>query len=230
MRRRILVTGASSGIGRATARLLWEGRDSLVLTGRREEALREVAEGTDAEVIAADLTEPEACARVADLAFGGGGGYPVLVNAAGGAEFGPMAETGFDLIEGQMAVNFLAPARLIHRALPIMLERGGGQIVNVLSIAATTPLPGATAYAASKAALHMLGKVLAQEARREGIRVTSLIVGATDTPLWEGKGFVPERADMLPAQAVAEAIRDAINLPHDRNVDEIVLMPPKGVL
>ena len=66
--------------------------------------------------------------------------------------------------------------------------------------------------------------------RSRGIQITALLPGATDTPLWEAGAFVPDRADMLPASAVAEAIRDILHLPDDRAIDELVLMPPKGVL
>jgi NAD(P)-dependent dehydrogenase (short-subunit alcohol dehydrogenase family) len=124
----------------------------------------------------------------------------------------------------------IGPMQLCKFAIPWMLRAGGGHIVNVLSIAATHPFSGAAAYCASKAGLHMFGKALAAEYRGRGIRVTSLLPGSTDTPLWDKQSFQPSREDMLPARAVAECIRDVILSPPDRSYDEIVLMPPKGIL
>ena len=106
----------------------------------------------------------------------------------------------------------------------------GGQIIIGLSVAAVHVCPGSAGYATSKAALHMLGKVIAQDYRGEGIRVTSLLPGSVDTPLWEGKEWTPPKSDMLPVTAVAEAIRDLVLMPLDRNIDELHLMPPKGIL
>ena len=83
---------------------------------------------------------------------------------------------------------------------------------------------------ASKAGLLAAARGWQAEYRRTGLRITNLLPGATDTPIWDGGSFIPERNDMLPAAAVAEAIRDLILSPSDRNVDELTLMPPKGIL
>ena len=76
----------------------------------------------------------------------------------------------------------------------------------------------------------MFGKCIAAEYRTRGIRVTSILPGSTDTPLWDSQSFQPNREDMLSPRAVAECIRDVILSPADRSFDEIVLMPPKGIL
>jgi NAD(P)-dependent dehydrogenase (short-subunit alcohol dehydrogenase family) len=157
-----------------------------------------------------------------------GDAEPVLVNAAGVAEFGDFSEMSLASVEGQVQTNLMAPLVLCHEIIPWMLASGGGRIVNVLSVAATHAFPGAVAYGAAKAGLLMAGRCLAAEYRRHGIRVTSVLPGATDTPLWGAGG--PDRADMLAAQAVADLIADIVDMPSDRNVDEITLMPPKGIL
>jgi short-subunit dehydrogenase len=152
------------------------------------------------------------------------------VNNAGIAEFGSFDQQSWEVIQQHMHLNVLAAMELCHASLPWMLEVGGGQVINVLSISARVPFSGATAYCTSKAALHMFGRVLALEYRARGVRVTSLIPGSADTPLWDNKPWKPEPADMLPAKAVAEAIRDVVLSPLDRNFDEITLMPPNGIL
>ena len=234
MTKRVLLTGASAGIGWDTAILLAKEHYELVLVARREDRLRELAQSCRAEgatrvdIIAADLGHKGIAEEIVEKARG----IPplVLVNNAGIAEFGPFAEMPLDRIEATFELNLLAPMRLCHAIIPVMLEKGGGQIVNVLSMAATHVLPGSAAYATSKAALHMLGKTLSADYRKQGIRISSIIPGATDTELWDRQSFQPDRADMVPAKAVAEVIRDVVISPPDRNFDEITVMPPKGIL
>lgn len=237
MTKRVIVTGASSGIGKEAAWILSESHCELVLVARREDLLREIAQqcrdrgAVSADVIAADLSESSAtCAEVIQEAIGPGISPLVLVNNAGTAEFGPYAEMDWNVIERSMALNVLGPMRLCHAILPEMLARGGGQIVNVLSIAATHVFPNSGAYSAAKAGLLAFGRSLAASHRRQGIRVTSILPGSVDTPLWDGKDWSPPSEDMLSPRTVAEVIRDAIMSPPDRNYDEIVLMPPKGIL
>ena len=153
-----------------------------------------------------------------------------LVNAAGSAAFAPLGEMVEADVLSQFAVNLIGPAALCRLVLPAMRRAGGGRIVNVLSIAARHAFAGAAPYGASKAGLLQFGKSLALEVRGEGIQVSAVLPGATDTPLWDGGSSVPDRAEMLRPEAVAEAIRDILLLPDDRAVDELVLMPPKGVL
>lgn len=237
MTKRVILTGASSGIGRETALLLSEARFELVLVARREDLLREVAQecrdrgAVSADVISADLSaSSDVCADVIQEAIGSGSSPLVLVNNAGRAEFGPYAEMDWHGIERSMALNVLGPMCLCHTILPEMLARGGSQIVNVLSIAATHNFPNSEAYCAAKAGLLAFGRSLALSYRRQGIRVTSILPGSVDTPLWDGKGWSPPSEDMLSPSVVAEAIRDIVISPPDRNYDEIVLMPPKGIL
>lgn len=232
--KRVIVTGASSGIGRATALELAKNGCEVVLAARRLPLLVELtheieAAGGVAHPVPCDITSAKACQDLIDAARRLGEGYPVLVNAAGVAEFGPFDEVEAAALTAQIEVNLLGALYCCHAAIPWMLEEGG-QIINVLSIAATHVFPGAAGYAVGKAGLHMLGKVLQAEYRSRGLRITNLIPGSVDTPLWEGQSFAPPKEDMMPPEAVAQAIRDLVNLPTDRNVDELVLMPPKGIL
>jgi len=231
--KRVLMTGASSGIGRAAALELAKRGCDVVVTGRNVEALTAVwtACGGGA-VVAGELTKDEDRARIVEKAFAGLEGVePILVNAAGIAEFGEFLSLSSESLEAQIAVNLLAPMHLCQLALPYMVKEGSGHIVNVLSIVAELPLAGASAYAASKAALRMFGKVIATEYRRQGVRVTGILPGAVNTPIWDGIGSNgPNRADMLTPEAVATAIADVIMSPPDRSFDEITMMPPKGFL
>jgi short-subunit dehydrogenase len=235
MIKRVIVTGASSGIGQAAAVLLAQSGCEVILSARRRELLDQIVDevvqsGGSAISVPGDVAEPGYLQALVEAARARGEAYPVLVNSVGFAEFGDFAQMPLEMVRQQIELNYSAPVAACHAALPWMLEAGGGQVINVLSVAAVNVFPGAAAYGSSKAALHMFTKILAAEYRQKGIRVTSLIPGATDTPIWEGKSFVPERSDMLPVSAVAEAIRDLVLMPLDRNVDELCIMPPKGIL
>jgi short-subunit dehydrogenase len=234
LKKRAIITGASSGIGRAAALLLAMNDVEVVLASRRLNALDELAKeigwaGGSAHVRACDVTEAEDCRDLVSYARELGDGYPVLVNNAGLVKFGPFDQTPLDTIQAEIATNFLGPVALCHAILPWMLEQGG-QIVNVLSIAVSRTFAGSAGYTSSKAGLYFLGKVLSEEYRHRGVRVTNLIPGSTDTPLWNNSDFQPERTDMLTSEAVAQAVLDVVLLPTDRNIDELVIMPPKGVL
>ncbi len=229
-----IVTGASSGIGNETALRLGKLGYDLVLAARREAPMRQLAEelpDVSATVVGTDLSEPDQCFRLVRISEGVcNSHYPILINAAGIACFGPYADLEEQEVRDQLNVNLLGPAMLCRGVLPWMLRCGGGQIINILSITATQTVAGSAAYSASKAGLHMLGKVISADYRKQGIRVTAVLPGAVDTPIWDGQAFIPKREDMLSTDTVAQAIVELVEAPRDRNVDELVLMPPKGFL
>ncbi len=111
-----------------------------------------------------------------------------------------------------------------------MREQGSGHIVNVLSIAAREAFPGAAAYCASKWGALGFTRVLAREARAAGIKVTALLPGAIDTPFWDRVPHALNRADMLAAEDVAAFVRCLLEQPPALHTDEVVLLPPKGIL
>ena len=233
---RTLITGASSGIGRDLAMILAKMGHGLVLVARREVELASVAEvcqlqGSPAvATIAGDIRDTDVCIKAVDALQAMERGELVLVNNAGLAEYGDTSEQEFKEIEDTVDVNLLAAMRFSKACLQPMLADGKGTIVNILSIGSRHPFAGAAAYCASKAGLEMFGKCLAAEYRTKGVRVCSILPGATDTPLWESQESHPPLEMMLPSKAVAETIKDVIHAPRDRNIDEVVIMPPHGVL
>ncbi|MCX7800575.1 MAG: SDR family oxidoreductase [Fimbriimonadales bacterium] len=230
----VAITGASSGIGRATALRLAEAGCRLLLGARRERELEATAEG--ARSLGAqvwfrwlDVSDPGACeAFAAEFQRRSEGSLPVLIQAAGVARFGSSARWDEDAARETVESNLLGAMRLASLAATWM-RGGGGRIIHVLSIAAVRPLPGSSVYSASKAGLLAFDRVMREELRRSGVLVTSILPGAVDTPIWQ-PGSGPNRSDMLPAQAVAEAIAEIALAPQDRAYDELVLMPPKGIL
>lgn len=229
----VVVTGASSGIGRETVRLLSSSGIRTIAVARRGTLLEELARDCETACLpyAADVTDRVACQTLADTIIEDESITDLcLVNCAGSATFGPFGDMDWDLITEQIQTNMIGTLAPIHALLPLMIAAERGQIINILSVAATHTFGGAVAYGAAKGGMLMATRNLAKEVRALGIRVTALMPGSTDTPIWDDAEWSPDRADMLTARAVAEAVVDLVKMPRDRTVDEILLMPPKGVL
>jgi NAD(P)-dependent dehydrogenase (short-subunit alcohol dehydrogenase family) len=190
---RALVTGATSGIGRATAEALAREGAHVVISGRNEARGAEVvaaieAAGGQAEFVRADLESSGDVYALAERAAD----VDILVNNAGGAAGGATHELPEADFDEMFALNVKAPFLLTAAIAPRMVERGGGAIVNVTSMAGEFGMAGLSAYGASKAALALLTKAWAAEYGPKGIRVNAVAPGPTRTPATDamGEGFV----------------------------------------
>ena len=189
---RALVTGASSGIGASFARRLAAAGFELVLVARRGDRLERAAEelgrehGVAADPVVADLTDPDDRRRVEGI-LAGEPAFDLLVNNAGFGRYGRFDEVDAETIEAMVAINVLAATSLARAALPGMVARGSGAIVNVASMLAFTssippsPLPLRATYAASKAFVIALSELLAGELAGTGVRVQALCPGIVRT-------------------------------------------------
>ena len=182
-----LVTGASSGIGRAIAVQLAADGSDLIVVARRRDKLDELAQelraahGVTVDVVVADVTDPEQLAALEDRLRTGSPSVDLLVNNAGAGGQGAFAELPLERHESQIRLNVLAPVRLTHAALGPMLARGRGGVLNVSSIAGLQPMPYVTTYAATKAYLSSFSHALHEEVRGHGVVVTNLLPGFTRT-------------------------------------------------
>lgn len=201
-----LITGATSGIGAATAGALAERGAHALVTGRdraRGEsvvgAIRE--RGGKADFVAADLSDYQCALRLAhDAARLGGGCVDILVNNAGIYPFGPTEQVTEGEFDAIYAVNVKAPFALVSRLAPAMAERGHGAIVNVSSMVGAYGFVGLAAYGSSKAALNLLTKAWAAEYGPRGVRVNAVLVGPTHT---QGTAAMSEAVEQLAATAPA---------------------------
>lgn len=176
----VLVTGATSGIGRATAEAFGRRGASVVVTGRDQSRGSEVTAGIgdSSRFIAADLARSAEVRRL----IGDVGAVDVLINNAGLVSFAPTHETGEDLIDEAVAVNVKAPFLLAAALAPKMVAGGGGAIVNVSTMVADFGMPGTALYGATKAALGLLTKTWAAEYGPQGVRVNAVSPGPVRTP------------------------------------------------
>jgi NAD(P)-dependent dehydrogenase (short-subunit alcohol dehydrogenase family) len=225
-----LVTGASRGIGAATAGALAGAGARVLLAARPSADLDRVAAALPgALAVPTDVRDPAAVERLvaaaADL-----GGPDVLVHAAGLGVFAPLQESQLAEWDETLEVNLRAAYLLCRAALPGMRARGRGHVFTIVSIAGVRAFAGAGAYCASKFGLLGFTRVLAEEVRRDGIKVTAVVPGAVDTPFWERAGGDFARERMLRPEDVASAILFAATAPPGVHHDEIHVMPPEGVL
>ena len=209
-----LVTGASSGIGEATARrLAREPGARLILVARREDRLQALADELGgATVIAADLTDSAAPDRIAERVRSEHGRLDLLVNNAGAAWRGRFAETGWDNVERHMKLNFDAVLRLTEALLPILRESAPSSIVNVSSTAARVSRGNSGAYSASKFALAGWSDALHLEERDHGVHVGLVLPGFVSTEGFPQKELTDKaltRWMVSTPEKVAEAIMDA---------------------
>jgi len=203
-----LITGSGRGIGRAIARLFAQEGASVFLTARTEEQLAEVtkeieAEGRNAAYVPADLTQFEDCERVVDAARGQFGRIDILVNNAG--HYGPVVpveEYPLPEFDKVIAVHLRAAFILSKMILPEMYARKFGVILNISSLSAKAAFSWGSAYAAAKAGLLGLTRVMAAEAAREGVRVNALCPGpVTETEMSKELGVaLSQRLGLSPEE------------------------------
>lgn len=179
MGRRWLVTGCSSGLGRALAAAAAAAGDTVLATARTPAALRDLQRRHPDRIIttALDVCDPQQCEAAVAHAVDRLGGVDVLVNNAGAGLFGAVEEVGDQELREQLETLVVGPWRLARLVLPVMRSQGSGHIVNVSSVAGRTALPGLAAYVTAKHALEGLGEALACEVGGFGIRVTVLEPG-----------------------------------------------------
>jgi len=191
--KRALVTGASSGIGRATAERFLEAGATVTLVGRRETALAEIAarHPDRAYVLVADLADERHCEMCIARAVEWMGGLDVLVNAAGILKGGSLETTSLELWDETMRINLRSIFYLMKLAVP-HLERTRGAIVNVSSVTGLRSFPGVLAYCVSKAALDHLTRCAALELAPKGIRVNAVNPGVVRTNLHRAGGMSEE--------------------------------------
>ena len=210
-----VVTGSSSGIGASVASDLARRRAKVVAVARRKDRLDELVErcrvtSPESMACAADISTRAECERVVRSTEEHFGRVDILVNNAGISIHRNAARTTADDVEHLMAVNFFAPMYLTTSALPGMLDRGQGSVVNVTSVAGYVPNPGEAAYGAAKAALSLWSHGLAVDLHGTGVQVTVVSPGPIDTEIWGLDEELSYSGKLYPPQVIADAVADAV--------------------
>jgi len=211
-----VVTGASSGIGASVATELARRGATVAAVARRKDRLDEVVErcrqhAPASIAVPADVSTRAECERVIDEVQQRFGRVDIVVNNAGISIHRNAARTTADDVERLMAVNFFAPMYLTTAALPGMLDRKRGAVVNITSVAGYVPNPGEAAYGAAKAALSLWTHGLAVDLHDTGVQLTVVSPGPIDTEIWELDEELIYTGKLYPPQVVADAVVDAVD-------------------
>lgn len=232
----VVITGASSGIGEATARLLASKGARVVLGARRIERLENLASdiraaGGVADVLALDVTDPQSVQAIIDFAVQRHGRVDVLINNAGVMPLSKLEALKVNEWNQMIDVNIRGVLHGIAAALPLMQRQRAGQIINIASIGAYAVSPTAAVYCATKYAVRAISEGLRQEVGGD-IRVTVIAPGVTESELAESISDEGGRAEMrefrkiaIGADAIARAIAYAIEQPADVDVSELIVRP-----
>jgi short-subunit dehydrogenase len=232
-----LITGASSGIGKATALAFAASGIDVALVSRSQDKLEAIASkaqetGVKAQAYVLDLAKIEQVKAGIEAIAAEFAGIDILVNNAGIAYTNTLEETPLSDWQQVMNLNLTSVFQCIQGILPVMRNQKRGTIINVASIAGQQPFPGWGAYSVSKAALIALSQTLAAEERQNGIRVVSICPGAVNTPLWDTDTVQVDlnRSAMLTPEIVAQSILHAVLMPEQAVIESITLMPSAGAL
>lgn len=230
-----LVTGAGSGIGRALALALAQEGARLLLAARSADKLEQVAEearrqgGPEVLVQPTDVSDQgqvEALAAAAQQAWGQ---LHILANCAGVGYAGSVRSSDPAQAEEMIRVNFYGLYLVTRLCLPLVLAQGGGDIVNIASVAALKASPGFAIYSASKYAVRGLSDSLRMELRDLGVRVLCVHPGMTETGFFERFGHTPvppkEGLSLMPPEHVARTIVEALALPAETAINELTIRP-----
>ena len=236
-RRKAIITGASSGIGKATAIAFAQAQIDLCLISRSQQKLEDVASlvskyGGIVKIVPMDLADisivkPRFNEIVQDF-----GVLDILVNNAGLGYTNLLRETSLADWQQVLDLNVTSVFQCIQAVLPAMRKQGKGTIVNLASIAADNFFPEWGTYSVSKAALVALSRCLAVEERSNGIRVTTISPGAVNTPIWDTETVNADlnRSAMLSPETVAQMILQAVLLPDEAVIEQLTITPSIGAL
>ncbi len=231
----VVITGASKGIGKATALAFAEAGVKLVLAARGRNDLEQVAaelhqRGTEVIAVPTDVTQIESVKRLIHQTLEMYQQLDILVNNAGGGRFGPVVDFAPADWDSVLDTNLKGFYLCSKSVLPRMLAQGHGQIINILSIAAKVPFEASSAYCAAKAGALAFTKVLAAEVRRNNIKVTAVLPGSVHTSFWDEIPVHPDFEQMLQPEHIGETVVAICSQPRGMVTDEMVVTPPLGIL
>jgi NADP-dependent 3-hydroxy acid dehydrogenase YdfG len=224
--KKVLLIGATGGIGQATAKLLLASQAQLFLTGRSGEKLNQLKEQfPDANFFPLDITnaaEVDALGKVFTQAMG----VPdIIINAAGIGIIKPVEQLSVEEFMMSLQTNLAGTFYIIKTFLPAMKEVKKGLIINIPGVLGKVPMAGAAAYSASKYGLIGMMQSIREELKRTEIRITNLILGGVDSPFWDTIDLRVQKDKMIRAEEAARAIWFLCQQPASGVVSEMVLQP-----
>lgn len=224
----VLITGATGGIGAATARLLTSSGALVFITGRNEErllALQQELKLPEDRVFAADMSVADEVAALKDRFYTVFPSIDILVNAAGVGIIKPIEHLSVEEFMISLQANLVAPFLLIRAFLPGMKEARKGLIINIPGVLGKVPMAGSAAYSASKYGLTGMMQSIREELKRTDIRITNLFLGGVDSAFWDHIDLRVQREKMIRSEEAARSVWFLCQQPLSGVVSEMVLQP-----
>lgn len=222
----IVIIGSSRGIGKAVTDLIKKSGGNVVLGSRSN--LDRISENS--LELPLDVTDEKSVMSFYEKAVEHFGTVDILINSAGVGYFSSILDSSTEDFDRMISVNLRGTYLTCKYFGKHMAEKQSGQILNLVSIAGTTALPGCGGYSASKFGVMGLTKVLQAELRGKGVQVTAVIPGSVSSSFWDQINPKPEVSNMIPVESLASHLLYLINQPPGAFIDEIMIMPPLGIL
>lgn len=234
----IIITGASSGIGRSTARVLAGNGARIALVSRSESQLRSVQQeiGNRSFSLPVDVADPDAGERIVAATLERFGRVDAVFANAGIYLNGQVVETGIESIRHTIDVNVFGTLGVVRATLPHLMERGSGDIIITSSIAGHQALPSEPVYSASKHAVQAFTHALRRQIASSGVRVSEIAPGVVLTDLWGYSEDDPRAAERVEAatgilpEDVADAVRYMLTRPQNVTIRDLVILPSAQVI
>ncbi len=227
-RKKVLVIGATGGIGRETAKLLKASNADVFIAGRNVNKLQAIATELNLEanrVFQLDITNSIAVESVADVIHGLIGTLDILINAAGIGIIKPLEQLTYEDFDRSISTNLKGTFNLLKSFLPPMKVTKEGLIINIPGVLGKTPMSGAGAYSASKYGVNGLIKSVREELKRTNIRMTNIYLGGVDTPFWDTIDMKVQKEKFIQEKEAAKAIWFLCQQPKSGVVSEMVIQP-----
>lgn len=226
----VWITGASSGIGKAIALEFIKNKIDVIASSRKVDSLKKTEDEFNNEYFhyfPLDITHPNDVKSNAKKIFSS---YRIscLINNAGITTFSPASEDSYAVVENIIKTNLLGAISTIQNVLPHFKKKGGGTIINILSVAAIKTYENSSIYSASKAGLLAYLNVLREELRGENIKIVNIVPGATRTPIWPTESLTKHANKMMSPKDIAKFILEIYKLKTNMVPEEIVLRPLEG--
>jgi 3-oxoacyl-[acyl-carrier protein] reductase len=230
----VWVTGASKGIGKSISEALLRENHKVAVSARSRDLLDALSVDTvdsgSVFRVPLDVTSPadvDAAARLINEKFGS---IDVLVNNAGVTRFATIQDTSVDVLNEIIDTNLKGTFHAVKSVLPFMLERKSGWIVNIISVTAHRTFTKSGAYAASKAGALAFSNVLREEVRKDGIKVTAVVPGATETEMWPAEIRQRHGGRMMRPDDIGKIIASILKTPENCMLEEVTVRPILGDL
>ncbi len=224
--KKVLLVGATGGIGNAAAKLLSASQAQLFLTGRKGDKLDQLKlQFPEAEVLPMDLTQALEIEETGRVVAEKMGVPDIIINAAGIGIIKPVEQLSVDEFMLSLQTNLVGTFHLLKTFLPGMKEAKKGLIINIPGVLGKVPMAGAAAYSASKYGLIGMLQSLREEVKRTEIRITNLILGGVDSPFWDTIDLRVQKDKMIKPEEAARAIWFLCQQPASGVVSEMVLQP-----